>query len=97
MRRYSLNLRTTLLALGATLVASLGVATTAAQAVVVTDAGTTAGVALVPDARGTGAPTTYLSGTGVTVDTSSGSCSDPAASYRVRHPHRRDLAGTAPG
>jgi PKD domain len=80
MRRYSLNARLTLLALSATLIASLGVATTAAQAVVVTDSGTQAGVALVPNARGIGAPTAYLSGTGVTVDTSTGSCSDPAAS-----------------
>ena len=40
MRRYSFNARRTLLALAATLVASLGVATTAAQAIVVTVTGT---------------------------------------------------------
>ncbi len=82
MRRYSFNPRRTLLALGATLVASLGVATTAAHAVVVTDDNThkVAGVDLVPSARGL-APTGYLSSAGVTVDTNpGGSCSDPAAS-----------------
>jgi PKD domain len=57
MRRYSFNARRTLLALGATLVATLGVATTAAQAVVVTDNGTTAGVALTPSSRNSTLPT----------------------------------------
>ena len=51
MRRYSLTARRMLLALFCTLVASLAVVASA-QAVVVTDSGTEAGVSIVPDARG---------------------------------------------
>ncbi len=83
MRRFSLNTRRTLLALGATLVASLGVAASGAQAVVVTDTntGTVAGVDLIPSLRVLGdSVATDLSTAGVTVDAPGGSCSDPAAS-----------------
>jgi hypothetical protein len=57
MRRYSFNARRTLLALGATLVATLGVAGSAAQAVVVNANGTVAGVALTPSSRTSTLPT----------------------------------------
>jgi hypothetical protein len=71
MRRYSLTTRRLLLAFATTLVASLGVATTAAQAIVVTDGGTEAGVALLPSARGIALPT------GVAAVSSGAACSDP--------------------
>lgn len=72
MRRYSLNLRRTLLVLGATLVASLGVATTVAQAEVVNDNNqATAGVDLTPSTRGIALPT------GVNADTTGNACTDP--------------------
>ena len=50
MRRYSLAVRRLVLALTCTVLASLAVAA-GAQAVVVNDGGTEAGVALVPSAR----------------------------------------------
>jgi PKD domain len=68
MRRYSLTTKKLILAAVATLVASLGVATTAAQAVVVKDGGTDYGVALVP---GTNLPASYQI-------PSSSSCPDPS-------------------
>jgi PKD domain len=72
MRRYSLtSTRRLALAIASTLVASLGVATTAAQAVVVNDNGTTAGVSIVPDARNVSLPG------GVSAVTAGGSCTDP--------------------
>jgi PKD repeat protein len=72
MRRYSLTSTPRLiLAIAATLVASLGVATTAAQAIVVNDNGTTAGVSVVPDARAVSLPG------GVSPVTAGGSCTDP--------------------
>jgi len=40
MRRYSLTTRRLILAIASTFIASLGVATTAAQAIVVNDSGT---------------------------------------------------------
>ncbi len=50
-------------------------------AVVVNDSGDVAGVALTPSARqGASAVQSYLSGAGVSVETSTGSCNDPAAS-----------------
>ena len=58
-------------------VASLFVITAGAQAVVVNDSGTVAGVALVPTARGLEG--SYLTPAGVSTVTSSGSCADPAA------------------
>ncbi len=73
MRRFSLNARRTLLALAATVVASLGVVTTAAQAVVVNDGGTDYGVALLPSA---GSPGTLPSG--LQVPNPTGSCYDPS-------------------
>lgn len=61
--------------------ATLFVVTSGAQAVVVTDNGTVAGVALVPTARENGNSTAdYLQNAGVSPVTSSGSCADPAAS-----------------
>lgn len=71
MRRYSFNARRTMIALAATLVASLGLATAAAQARVLNDGGTTAGVSLVPGARGNALPG------GVSAVGGSGSCMDP--------------------
>jgi PKD domain len=74
MRRYSFNARRTFLALGASLVASLGVATTAAQAVVLNDTnpgGTQAGVVLTPNTRGVPLPS------GVSPATAGPSCLDP--------------------
>jgi hypothetical protein len=80
MRRYSLAVRRLVLALTCTALASLAVVASA-QAVVVTDGGTEAGVALVPNARQTGSSTAgYLSSAGISLVTSSGSCQDPAAS-----------------
>jgi hypothetical protein len=66
MRRYSFTPRRLLLALAATLIASLAVAT-AAQAVVINDGGTAYGIATVP---GTSVPAGYQIGP-------SGSCNDP--------------------
>jgi PKD domain len=71
MRRYSLTANRFILAIAATIVASLGLATTAAQAIVVNDNGTQAGVSIVPDAR-----TVALPG-GVSPVTAGGSCTDP--------------------
>ena len=68
MRRYSLAVRRLVLALSCTVLASLAVVASA-QAVVISDAGSTYGVDLVP---GTG-----LSGS-VTAVTSSGTCVDPS-------------------
>ncbi len=60
MRRYSLTTRNLILAVVATFVASLGVAATAAQAVVINDnasaSNTEAGVALTPSTRGFSLP-----------------------------------------
>ena len=69
MRRYSLTPIRLLLAIAATVIASLAVATTAAQAIVVNDSGTDYGVALVP---GTGPALS------VPAVTTSGSCADPS-------------------
>jgi hypothetical protein len=71
MRRYSLTTLRLILAIASTLVASLGVATTAAQAIVVTDNGTTAGVSIVPDSRNDSLPGSVSAGT------SAASCTDP--------------------
>ena len=72
MRRYSLtSTRRLILAVAATLIASLGVLTTAAQAIVVTDNGTEAGVSIVPDSRTDSLPA------GVSAVTAGGSCNDP--------------------
>ncbi len=72
MRRYSLTTtRRFILTIASTLIASLGVATTAAQAIVVTDGSAEAGVSIVPNAR-----TASLPG-GVSAVTASGSCNDP--------------------
>jgi hypothetical protein len=83
MRRNSLiagRIRWAALSAALISVASLFVAT-AAQAVVVNDNGTVAGVALVPSARQFGSTTTsYLNAAGIPIVTSSGSCADPAAS-----------------
>jgi hypothetical protein len=69
MRRYSLTTtRRSILAMAATLIASLGIATTAAQAVVVTDNGANYGIAPVP---GSGIPGPYQI-------PSSSSCDDPS-------------------
>src|SRR5690349_21785288 len=70
MRRYSLKANRLFLAIFATLVASLGVTATAAQAIVVNDNGTTAGVSIVPDARN-------VSLNPVSPVTAGGSCTDP--------------------
>src|SRR5690348_10345817 len=61
MRRYSLKAHRLTLAIVATFVASLGVVTTAAQAIVVNDTnpgGTEAGVVLTPNTRGLALPGT---------------------------------------
>ena len=80
MRRYSLAVRRLVLALTCTVLASLAVVASA-QAIVVNDDGTEAGVALVPNARQVGSTTTgYLNGAGISRVTSSGTCQDPAAS-----------------
>jgi PKD domain-containing protein len=71
MRRYSLTTRRLILAIASTLIASLGIATTAAQAIVVNDNGTNAGVSIVPGSR-----TDSLPG-GVSAVTSASSCTDP--------------------
>jgi PKD domain len=70
MRRYSLIARRLVLALSCSLVGSLAVVASA-QAIVVNDQGTEAGVALVPNARGGALPS------GVSPVTSSASCTDP--------------------
>jgi hypothetical protein len=80
MRRYSLIARRLVLALSCSLVGSLAVVASA-QAVIVTVGGTEAGVSLVPTARAYPSTTAdYLNNAGITVDTSTGSCDDPAAS-----------------
>jgi hypothetical protein len=80
MRRYSLAVRRLVLALTCTALASLAVVASA-QAVVVNDNGTEAGVSLVPSAREAGTATsTYLGNAGIPIVTSSGPCQDPAAS-----------------
>lgn len=71
MRRYSLRANRLFLAIATTLVASLGVATTAAQAVVVTDNSTTAGVSIVPGSRTDSLPGAF------SPVTSGASCTDP--------------------
>jgi hypothetical protein len=70
MRRYSLAVRRLVLALSCTVLASLAVVASA-QAIVLTDQGTEAGVALVPAVRGAALPS------GVTAATSGSSCTDP--------------------
>ncbi|MBV8217884.1 MAG: PKD domain-containing protein, partial [Solirubrobacterales bacterium] len=70
MRRYSLAVRRLVLALSCTLVASLAVVASA-QAVVVNDNGTQAGVSIVPDSRGASLPS------GVTAVTAGAPCLDP--------------------
>ncbi len=80
MRRYSLAVRRLVLALTCTALAALAVVASA-QAVVVNDNGTEAGVSLVPSAREAGTATsTYLSNAGIPIVTASGPCQDPAAS-----------------
>lgn len=80
MRRYPFNLNRLIVAIAATVIASL-VVVAGAQAVMVNDNGTVAGVALVPTAReGTDTTTGYLSSAGISAVTSSGACTDPAAS-----------------
>jgi PKD domain len=79
MRRYSLTTRRLLLAIASTLIASLAVATTGAQAIVVNDTntgGTQAGVALTPSARAAYAQSASLP-SGVSPGTSGASCTDP--------------------
>src|SRR5438105_3274340 len=71
MRRYSLTPYRLLLTIAATLVASLAVATSGAQAIVVNDNGTQAGVSIVPDARADSLPG------GVSPVTAGGPCTDP--------------------
>ena len=79
MRRYSLIARRLVLALSCSLVGSLAVVASA-QAVVVTVGGTEAGVSLVPSAREYPSTTKqYLQSAGITIDSTSGPCSDPAA------------------
>ncbi len=70
MRRYSLAVRRLVIVLSCTAIASLSVAASA-QAIVVNDAGTEAGVAMVPAARVNPLPN------GVTAVTSAGPCTDP--------------------
>jgi PKD repeat protein len=70
MRRFSLTARRMILALSCTVVASLVVAA-GAQAQVINDNGTEAGVSLVPSVRGASLPS------GVSAVTASGSCTDP--------------------
>ena len=74
MRRYSLTARRLILLIASTLIASFAVAASA-QAVVINHAGTDYAVQLVPG-------TSYgsLPG-GVSVDTSSGTCNDPALQF----------------
>ncbi|MFZ0975013.1 MAG: PKD domain-containing protein [Solirubrobacteraceae bacterium] len=79
MRRYSLIARRLVLALSCSLVGSLAVVASA-QAVVVTVGSAEAGVALVPPAREDTTTAQYLNNAGISIDTSSGSCADPAAS-----------------
>lgn len=74
MRRYSFSVHRMIIAIAAIFAASLAVATTVAQADVVHDGTTEAGVALVPNARTS--PTQTLPA-GVTADTSTAACSDP--------------------
>ena len=74
MRHYSFNVRRTCLALAATVVASLGVATAGAQAVVVNDGGTYYGVALVPS----GVASPGVLPNGLQVPNPSGPCNDPS-------------------
>jgi PKD domain len=71
MRRHSFTARRTILTIVATFVASLVVTVSGAQALVVNDAGTEAGVSLVPSSRDNPLPS------GVTAVTSSSSCTDP--------------------
>lgn len=72
--------RWAVLAITLTSLVGLFVVTSAAQAVMVNDNGTVAGVSLVPSARWFGNSTSaYLTTTGVPAITSSGPCADPAA------------------
>jgi PKD repeat protein len=71
MPRLTFTARRTLATLVATFAASLVVATPGAQAVVLNDAGTQAGVSLTPDTRGGSLPS------GVSAVTSASSCTDP--------------------
>jgi PKD repeat protein len=80
MRRYSLTPYRLLLAIAATAIASLALATSGAQAVVVNDGGTQAGVALTPSARGDCATTTIFCSSlpsAVSPVPSGGPCTDP--------------------
>ena len=70
MRRHSLTARRVILAIASALIVSLALVGSA-TALVVTDSGTEAGVALIPTARGAGLPS------GVTAVTSSNACTDP--------------------
>jgi PKD domain len=83
MRRYSLSPIRLLLAIAATLVASLAVATAGAHAIVVDDGGTQAGVALTPSTRGLALPT------GVNAVPGSG-CTDPWLSFDLGGPSMPD-------
>lgn len=71
MRRYSLTPRQLILAITVTFFASLAVLTAGAQATVVSDGGTQAGVSLTPGARGNPLPS------GVSAVTAGGPCTDP--------------------
>src|SRR5579862_1370342 len=71
------RIRWAFLAAATTLAGALFVVTSGAQAVVVNDSGHIAGVSLVPTARG--AESSYLTPAGVSIVTSGGLCSDPAA------------------
>jgi PKD repeat protein len=70
MRRYSFTVHRLILALAATFSVSLSVAASA-QAIMVNDNGTVAGVSISPDARGGSLPG------GVSAVTAGGSCTDP--------------------
>ena len=76
MRRVPLTARRVILVIASTLIASLGVAASA-SAIVLNDSGTQAGVALVPSARGGGNLHNVSLPSGVTADSTTGSCTDP--------------------
>ena len=71
MRRFPFTPRRAVLTIAATFVASLVVSVSGAGAIVVSDAGTVAGVSLVPGARNNPLPS------GVSAVTSAASCTDP--------------------
>jgi hypothetical protein len=83
MRRYSISVHRLLIAIAACFVACLAVVTTAANAAVVQDGTTEAGVSLVPNARTSPALTLP---SGITTDQSGAACMDPWLSSDLKGP-----------